>query len=177
MRNQYDSSNCLEQGNSAEELFRLTAYKNGYFTKPSSKDENIYSHIDTWIIKHTPNENSIPISVDVKASKRVSRSNDISSTRDDLLWIELHSVKPNNKGWLYDGKADYIAFELSNSFILIKREQLIQVIPTVTEKTFVSRPEEAKGKLYSRPNRCDLLTLIETNIILPYSHIWTKPQF
>ena len=173
MRNQYDSSNCLEQGNSAEDLFRITAYKNGYFTLPSTQEENIESHIDIWILKNKPE--SRPISVDVKASKRISRSDDISSTRDDLLWIELHSVRPNNKGWLYEGKADYIAFEQTDCFILIKRQKLIELIPLHTEKTFVSTPDQAKGKLYRRHGRCDLLTIIDTSIVLPFSYIWTKP--
>ena len=175
MRNQYDSFNCLEQGNSAEELFRLTAYSKGYFTTPATKKENIYSHIDIWILKHTPKQHPTPISIDVKASKRISRSDDISSTRDDLLWIELHSVRPNNKGWLYEGKADYIAFEQTDCFILIKRDKLIELIPLHTGKTFVSTPDQAKGKLYRRHGRCDLLTIIDTSIVLPFSHIWTKP--
>jgi hypothetical protein len=169
MKNKYDNHNCLESGDNAEHIFNLTAQKNGYTTKPSTKDENINSHIDIWLTK-----NSSTVGVDVKAAKRISRNNS-SSTQYNLLWIELHSVRPNNKGWLYDGHAKFIAFEQENTFIIIKREKLIQLIPLHTKKIFVSQSNLALGHIYQRPNRCDMLTLIDTNIILPYSTIWSKP--
>lgn len=169
MKNKYDNHNCLESGDNAEEAFRLIAQRNGYTTKPSTREENINSHIDIWLTK-----NDITVGVDVKASKRISRSNS-SSTQYSLLWIELHSVRPNNKGWLYDGHAKFIAFEQEDTFIIIKREKLIQLIPIHTKKIFVSQSSQAQGHIYQRPNRCDMLTLIDTNIVIPHSTIWAKP--
>lgn len=169
MKNQYDNHNCLESGDEAENIFKLTSQKNGYLTSPSTREENINSHIDIWLTK-----NNTTFGVDVKAAKRISRNKSLP-TQDNLLWIELHSVRPNNKGWLYSGHAKFIAFEQQNTFIIIKREKLIELIPIHTKKIFVSQAHQAQGKLYQRPNRCDILTLIDTNIIIPYSTIWTKP--
>jgi phosphoserine aminotransferase len=169
MKNQYDNHGCLESGDNAENVFKLTAQKNGYLAITSTKEENINSHIDIWLKK-----NNTTFGVDVKASKRISRNKN-SPKQDNLLWIELHSVRPNNKGWLYDGHAKFIAFEQQDTFIIIKREKLIELIPLHTKKIFVSQAHQAQGKLYQRSNRCDILTLIDTNIIIPYSTIWTKP--
>jgi hypothetical protein len=167
MRNRYDNHNCLEHGNNAEDIFNLTAQKNGYETMPSNNKENINSHIDIWLTK-----NNITVGVDVKSSKRISR-NDLN-TQHNLIWIELHSVRANNKGWLYDGKADFIAFEQKYTFIIIKREELIRLIPLHTKKIVVSSPTQAKGNIYRRPNRLDMLTLIDADVILPHATIWTK---
>jgi len=169
MKNQYDNHNCLESGDEAENIFNLTAQKNGYLTLPSTREENINSHIDIWLTK-----NNTTFGVDVKAAKRISRSTSSPSAQYNLLWIELHSVRPNNKGWLYDGHAKFIAFEQQNTFIIIKREKLIELIPLHTKKIFVSNAHQAQGHLYQRPNRCDILTLIDTNTITPYSTIWNK---
>ena len=170
MKNRYDNHNCLEHGDNAESIFTLTAQKNGYLTVPSTKEENIDSHIDIWLTK-----NNATFGVDVKASKRISRSD--LYPQHDLLWIELHSVRPNNKGWLYDGEAKFIAFEQQDTFIIIKRETLIELIPIHTQKIIVTDPSQAKGCIYQRPNRSDMLTLIGVDVLLPHATVWTKHTF
>jgi hypothetical protein len=170
MRNRYDNHNCLEIGDNAESIFALTAEKNGYLTTPSTKEENINAHIDLWLTK-----NNVTVGVDVKATKRISRGD--SYAQDELLWVELHSVRPNNKGWLYDGKSKFIAFEQQDTFIIIKRETLIELIPLHTKKIIVTEPSQAKGCIYQRPNRLDMLTLIGVDAILPHATIWTKHRF
>ena len=167
MRNQYDNSNCLEMGDTAEKQFAEIAAKNGYQVLTATKEDNINSHIDFWITK-----NEKTISVDVKAAKRLSRQD--SSPNYDYLWIELHSVRENNKGWLLDGHAHYIAFQQDGYFLCIKREKLIEIIKSSIIREYVSSPKDALYRIYRREGRHDKLTLIETKDILPESIIWTK---
>jgi hypothetical protein len=47
--------------------------------------------------------------VDVKGMKRLSRHD--SNVQDKWLWIELHGVRERDRGWLYGGKAELMAFE------------------------------------------------------------------
>ena len=145
----------------------LLASKYGYQATTSTKEDNINSHIDVWLTKY-----GRTAGVDVKASKRISRSD--SSQQDNLIWIELHSVRPNNKGWLYDGHAQFIAFEQTSSFVIIPRQKLIELIPLHTKKIFVTKAQDAQGKIYQRQGRCDMLTLIDIKHILPFSIVWDK---
>lgn len=167
VRNKYDNHNCLEIGDKAENLFKTVAHKYGYQAISSTKEDNINSHIDIWITKY-----GRTTGVDVKASKRISRSD--TSQQDNLIWIELHSVRPNNKGWLYDGHAQFIAFEQTSSFVIIPRQKLIELIPIHTQKIFVTQAHKAQGHIYQRPGRCDMLTLLDIKHILPFSTVWDK---
>ena len=166
MRNQYDNSNCLEMGDTAEKQFAEIAIKNGYEVEPASKEQNINQHIDLWLYK---NYRYIP--VDVKAAKRLSRQD--SSPNYDYLWIELHSVREGNRGWLFHGKSEYIAFQQDGYFLCIKREKLIEIVKQKVAKEYVSSAKDALYKVYRRDGRHDKLTLIETKDILPESIIWT----
>ncbi|KXK16050.1 MAG: hypothetical protein UZ14_CFX002000086 [Chloroflexi bacterium OLB14] len=79
------------------------------------------------------------------------------------MWIELHSVRKNNKGWLYAGKADLIAFELSKSFIIVERVELINLVEKLVDfESKVSSAKDALYKVYSRKDRYDVLTMIKS---------------
>lgn len=166
MRNKYDNSDCLDMGESAEKTFATVASQLGYQVLTSTREDNINGHIDFWLTK-----NEKTIGVDVKAAKRLSRKD--SSPNYDYLWIELHSVRENNRGWLFDGKANYIAFQQDGYFLCIKREKLIEIIKSSIIREYVSSPKDALYKVYQREGRADKLTLIETKDILPESIIWT----
>jgi hypothetical protein len=58
--------------------------------------------------------------IDVKARKRVARKD--ANVQDDLVWLEFKNVQ-GKFGWLY-GKADWIAFERDEDFVLVKRHDL-----------------------------------------------------
>ena len=120
------------------------------------EDGNIDAHWDFLI--ESPLES---YKVDVKGMKRVSRRD--PDVQDTWLWVELHSVRSYNRGWLYDGKADLIAVEKIDTFVLVKRVDLLALVEQLVNlDSTVSSARQAKYKVYSRPKRPDKISLIET---------------
>jgi site-specific DNA-methyltransferase (adenine-specific) len=99
--------------------------------------------------------------VDVKGMKRLSRHD--SNVQDKWLWIELHGVRERDRGWLYGGKAELMAFEKKESFVIVRRGDLIKSVGKLVDlNTTVRSARAARYKVYSRPGRPDRITLIET---------------
>jgi hypothetical protein len=155
-RNRYDYKDSLEIGDKAEMLFTKIAIQKGWKVIPAPSQSNINDHWDLLLEKGEKK-----FMIDVKAMKRLSRND--PQVQDEWLWIELHGVRIQDPGWLLAGKADLIAFEKKNSFLIVKRTDLIDLLPTLVDyhKT-VNRAGDAQYKIYSRTNRPDKITLIET---------------
>jgi hypothetical protein len=68
-----------------------------------------------------------------------------------LIWIELHGSWPDNNGWLYDGKSDLLAFETKESFVLVKRSALIELVESKVDKN--KRVHNSSEALYCIYNR------------------------
>ena len=99
--------------------------------------------------------------MDVRSRKRISRQD--SEPQDNWQWVELHGVNPNDQGWLFGRKADWIAFETYKSFIIVDKQKLIKFIrESIDTTSLVLSPGEAKYRVYSRNNRFDAITLVET---------------
>lgn len=111
-------------------------------------------------------------SVDVKARKRINRSDD--SAQDELVWLEFKNVQ-GRVGWLY-GKADWIAFERVLDFILVKRADLAELGEKLCDlETRVGSGSEALYKGYQRKGRHDLLSIVKMSDILKLPHqVWAK---
>jgi hypothetical protein len=164
-RNRYDKKDSLELGRRAEDSFARLAIQHGFKVMASSGKENKDEHID-YIIER----NGKSKKVDVKSLKRKSRGD--KELQDEFLWIELHSVRKNNKGWLYDGKADLIAFELSKSFRLVERLELIKLVEKLVDfEAKVISSRDALYKVYSRKDRYDLLTMIRSEDLLKIKNV------
>ncbi len=110
--------------------------------------------------------------IDVKARKRVNRSDD--SAQDELVWLEFKNVQ-GKVGWLY-GKADWIAFERVADFVLVKRADLAKLGEKLCDLTdLVARGADALYKGYQRRGRHDLLSIIKMSDILKIEHqLWAK---
>ena len=153
-RNRFDKKDSLELGQKAEQAFARLAMQRGWKVEPASEAANMDDHYDYVISKGDQT-----LKVEVKGKKRVSRSD--TGTQDELIWVELHGVREKDPGWLF-GKADLIAFELSDSFRIVKRVDLVKVINGLLDfNARVNKPEEALYKQYSRPGRHDSLTMIK----------------
>ncbi|MBV6394688.1 MAG: hypothetical protein HFACDABA_00254 [Anaerolineales bacterium] len=153
-RNRFDKKDSLELGQKAEDAFARLALQQGWKVEPASEAGNIDDHYDYLISKE-----SQTFKVEVKGKKRVNRSD--AGTQDELIWVELHGVREKDPGWLF-GKADLIAFELTTSFRIVKRVDLVKVINSRLDfNAHVSKPEKALYKQYSRPGRYDSLTMIQ----------------
>jgi hypothetical protein len=159
-RNQYDKKDSLELGQRAEDSFFDLAKKKGWEISAASKRGNIDRHFD-YVIK----KDDKMFRVDVKSIKRVARKD--AKTQDEFIWIELHGVREKDTGWLYGGKADLIAFELSRSFRIVDRLELITLVEKLIDITAkVSTSRDALYKVYTRKSRPDLLTLIRSDDLL-----------
>ena len=155
-RNKYDKRGCLEIGQKAEGVFAGIAAKKGWRVAAASNYANINDHWDLLIEK-----GAAKYRVDVKGMKRLSRRD--SDVQDEWIWIELHGVRERDRGWLYDGKAELMAFEKKGSFVIVKRDDLIELVEHLVDmNATVYTAKAARYKVYSRPGRPDRITMIET---------------
>jgi len=168
-RNRYDKKDSLELGQKAEEQFARLAVKQGFRIAPSPERANIDEHFD-----YLMERDGKSFRVDVKSLKRLSRRDD--GIQDTYIWIELHGVRVDDKGWLYAGHADLIAFELAKSFRIVDRLELIRLVEKLVDfDAKVSSPKDALYKVYSRKSRPDLLTMIRSEDLLQLRHAeWRK---
>jgi hypothetical protein len=152
-RNRFDKRDSLELGEQAENLFMLLAIKRGWKVSASSQDQNINEHWDCLI-----EQGYTAFKVEVKSKKRITRGD--KGTQQELTWIELHGVRPKDTGWLF-GRADLIAFEKQNSFLLVKKADLLAMVNKKVDLVAkVSEPKDAVYKIYRREGRKDKLTLL-----------------
>ena len=156
---------CYNQGRNAEVRFSEIAESKGMIVEKTEESVDMFDHIDFML--YFDNQQ---LSVDVKRSKRVTEHH-----MDDLLWIELQNVN-GDKGWLY-GKADIIAFELVNYWMLVQRLDIVKYVERYITKEYVSDKKDALYKLYTRKKygRNDILTRMETRYlkIMAYA-MWSK---
>ena len=157
-RNRFDKRDSLELGEKAEAHFVEIARRSEWKVSGSSKAENIDEHWDYHIEKDKEN-----FKVEVKSAKRVHRND--NRIQFEFTWVEIHGVRPKDTGWLF-GKADLIAFEKQNSFIFVKRLDLLALVnKKVNLVAKVSDPKDALYKIYRRDGRKDKLTLLPTSDI------------
>jgi len=155
-RNKYDKRDCLEIGQKAEAVFAGIAATTGWRVKAASNYTNINDHWDLLIERGAEKYR-----VDVKGMKRLSRRD--PNVQDKWIWIELHGVREHDRGWLYDGKAELMAFEKKGSFVIVKRDDLIKLVEQVVDlNTTAYSARAARYKVYSRPGRPDRIAMIET---------------
>lgn len=156
---------CRDRGNKAEEKFKkyiednysaTITFLNGY------RDSTLHQDV---LIEF---ENGRSITVDVKSSRKISRSDKEAS--DKYTWLEAHGVNKRNRGYILDGKADYIAFENELSWILVKRSDLVGFIVEVstdentlevktTDEALEAMEEHEAYTVYRRKGRFDKLIL------------------
>ena len=97
--------------------------------------------------------------IDVKGLKRTARSD--KNFNQEEIWVELQNVR-GRKGWLR-GKADYIAFEHEDYFLIVNRQELLDWCKKkIKISSFVSNPRQALYRLYQRKNRKDIISIIKT---------------
>ncbi len=168
-RNRYDKKDSLELGQKAEDQFARLAVRQGFKITASTGRGNMDEHFD-----YVMERDGKTFKVDVKSRKRVARKE--KETQDQFLWIELHGVRADDKGWLYAGHADLIAFELSKSFRIVDRLELVVLVEKLVDfKAKVSSPNDALYKVYSRKRRPDLLTMIKSADLMSIRHgEWRK---
>jgi|SRR5210317_1131094 hypothetical protein len=92
---------------------------------------------------------------DVKGMKKKNRSD--SKFQDDIAWVEGTNVR-GKPGWV-KGKADYIVFERLDHWLLVLREELLDLVNLkLKENNF----QKGKGvyQIYQREGRQDKITMV-----------------
>ena len=155
------------EGKEAEDEFIKYAEKYGFTTRKSSKDDDCRRHIDFFI----KNKEGQEFSIDVKNIKRVSRNG--TELQDSLIWVEFLNVQGRD-GWL-NADADFIAFRLTEGFILVNRKKLLILAEKLVDKNdIVKNSKDALYKGYRRSDRPkELTSIIKLSDIKTIRHrIW-----
>ena len=103
----------------------------------STKEEDMYQHIDFWW--ESPKKGLIGI--DVKGVKKKNRKD--KEVDDSIHWVEIQNVR-GNKGWIY-GNAEYIAFRTLTQIIFVKTK----VLQNWSEEKVLDKP-----LVYNNPKSC-----------------------
>jgi hypothetical protein len=160
----------FKRGKIAEESFATIARQREWTVIPSSHLENRTEHWDFSIYN-----NYEEYKVDVKSMKKIQRTDNLP--QDSLIWIELHGTSKANPGWLYGSKTHLLAFETCNSFLLVERTKIIELVAKYVYKVAVKKAQDAKYKHYSR-GAYDILTLVEISKLRKIAYDeWTKPNY
>lgn len=117
----------------------------------STEREDIYDHIDFKIVK--------TFNVDVKSLKKISRGD--NSIQEDYHYLEIKNVH-SNKGWCYSEKTTHFIFETIDSWIVVEKEKLQELIKKKVKKEYVKTAKESLYKLYNREGRKDCISMVKT---------------
>lgn len=160
-KNKHDiSGRCSNEGYNAEQLFWKLVENLGGNPKWSNKEEQ-FAGIDFHVFSS--------VKVDVKSRKRKSRKDD--KAQDEWIWVEFKNVQGND-GWLY-GKADYIAFERENDFILVDRRELVEMCEILVNLSGnVKSANKAHYRGYQRQGRKDLIAMIKFSDIFDHTNFF-----
>ena len=145
-------------GKSAEERFNELLEKHNYLDiRRSTNEEDRLLHIDYFATHPVLNKE---ISFDVKAHKKLNR-HDKEGT-NDFIWLELKN-NYGYKGWLH-GKANFIAFETGDSWLIVNRIKLINLVKLKCKDLKPQRTKEVY-KVYRRYGQKDAVVLALTEDI------------
>jgi len=159
----------------ADEFVAFTEKEYGGKFKQSDKNSDMFDHIDYEYV--TPNGKVVTL--DFKSQKYVAKPVDDDSEEDAFNIVELTAVD-GSKGWVF-GKADYICFETSDSWLWVPRTKLVDFI-----KVYVKDEEPMIGlkcstdiylRRYQRVGRKDVITVVKKEELINLSaKIVKKPQ-
>ena len=135
--------------NASELRFKNMCLKKKFQISKATKNQDIYEHWDFKVNKSL---------VDVKGLKKVSRSD--GNYNYDIAWLEIQNVR-GNLGWL-KGKADFIAFEQKDYFLIVERGSLLNWLrKKITDVNFVTSSRLALYRLYQRSGRKDIISMVK----------------
>jgi len=123
--------------------------------RKATEQEDIFKHFDLMTEEGE--------TYDVKALKAVKRG---GMYQEGYHYVEIKNVN-GDLGWMY-GDADYIAFECWDYFIVVDRFKLKMFVESRVEKKFVTNPELAVYRLYTRKGRSDVVTLVKALDIIAF---------
>jgi len=131
--------NSVEMGLSAEKKFVQVMKGEGNTVGKSTKNQDMFEHWD-YLINDLHR-------VEVKGRKKRKRHD--SKPDDEIIYVEFSNVRGND-GWIY-GKADYVAFERPEGFLIVPRKKLVDLAENLVSSSFTKYPTIYKS--YRRRDR------------------------
>jgi hypothetical protein len=129
----------------------------------ATTDQDKYEHWDVALY----DSNNIIKRIEVKGLKKNKRD---GSYDDNIHWVEFKGIL-GHKGWIY-GKADYVALECNDYWIIVDREKLANLAEdSVKNGDLVFDVDLARGNRYQRKKygRLDEVTILYKDEILKIS--------
>lgn len=165
MPKQYgDYTESVDSGLAIQDVFikSLKKYLKDYpgtNIRTSTLYEDKNKHIDVVCSR-----GNTTVTFDVKEQKKLHRYDDKPS--DVYTWVELQN-NYGGKGWIY-GSEKYLAFEKGNSFIIVDRVKLLNlVVDNKKEPILYSNKVLSPYMQYQRKNYGNL----DINVLVPYNDI------
>lgn len=121
--------------------------------RKSSREEDMFGHYDFVIAGN--------IKVDVKGAKKINRWD--KEPNHEIHYVEFKNVRGCD-GWVL-GKADYIAFEYNDTFLLVKRLALKELCLNKIKSNEILNVKRLY-QYYRREGREDVITLVPTKDII-----------
>ncbi len=149
--------------------FQETALSRNYKLQTPSASQKA-DHIDFLMLGQSKNKTTVAVSLDVKCKT--------DSNSDKWQWVELKNSK-GKPGWLYQ-EADFVVFERKKDFLLVNRKNLVNWLNLTSKVRYdlptVSKPWQAKYRLYARPDKREVITQIQSSDLLDIegTQIWDK---
>lgn len=145
-------------GTKAEKQFEQILISMSLNFRPAKINEELKCHYD-YVVTNFLNYKSCKI--EVKATKSPKRGQKPDSS---ILYLEIKSVG-GHPGWIY-GKADYIAFQIDEKFILFSRYDLVEYLKNTQDKMPIVKKSGIVGTKYGRKGRKDLVAIFNTKIVM-----------
>ena len=152
-------------GYKVEDLFIEAAPKEWLFLRKANANEDMNEH---WDVKFLID--GIETLIDVKAHKAEYRNGPLLK---DWFWVEFVNVR-GNTGWVH-GKADYIAFEYNDEFLVYNRVGIAATCLMIVDlDTVVDKASKACNVGYRRFGRKDLISKIKISDLAKPKYIISK---
>jgi hypothetical protein len=136
----------LDTGKNGEDNFKLACKLNNIDCFESDEENNIYNHIDFWILG---------MGVDVKGYK--------NSHSKGFVVVEFKNVNGYAGSCSKQSKAELIAFQFNGYFMIVRKQELLEYCRKEVELIYVTSFNECYKKLYQRTGRKDLMTMLSVN--------------
>jgi len=139
----------FKEGKSKEADFIKVAQQNNFHVSHATPQQDMKQHWDIRLMKS--------YKVDVKGLKKIRRTD--PDVQEDFHYVELMNVQ-GLVGWAFAETVEVFAFETFNYWILVKKENLQDLIREKVKKEWVNFP--TLYKMYRRSGRKDAITLVKS---------------
>jgi len=203
-QSQYGTQQTFERGMKAEDKFERTLrtrFPGKRVIRANGYEEKV-EHWDYKLCRDAGCDSKTAIKYEVKGMRQLEMSGKFSGVQDKLFPVEFLTVnndgsgRPGGPGWA-QGKADWIVFEISEGWLLVKPSDLLNMaitkiqakaaelgveVKTLDEilaapKLRANRSSDAIYKVYGRQGRGDALTWVKKEDIMALPHqIWREGE-